>query len=136
MTVIVKRPLFILLTLLLSGCSEIRTNNALESFTNWSGNTQPADLVLIEGEYWQSAHWTKEYIVYLKFKPTELWWDGFLKENSMAEDTTGWTKPNDAPGWFRPSESSVLYNRNGLDDGSLYLRDTVTGICYIYEIQL
>lgn len=133
-----KRLLIILLTsTLLTGCYEKNSDNALETFKYWAGTKPPADIELIEGKYWQSAHWTKEYKMYLKFKSTALWWDEFLKQNFIPEDEDEWMKPADAPSWFKPSENSIRYGiKDDLDLGSRYFRDPITGICYIYEIQL
>ena len=133
-----KRHFIILLTLFaLTSCYEKKSNDALETYKYWTGTKPPGELQLIEGKYWQSAHWTKEYIMYLKFKPTQVWWDEFLKQNNISEDKGDWTMPSDAPNWFKPSEISVRYKENtNFDQGSRYFIDTVTGICYIYEIQL
>ena len=137
------KQLFILLLLsfTLTACSEKKTNDALESYRYWTGTrywagtNPPSDLNLIEGKYWQSYHWTKEYIVYLKFTATKTWWDDVMELNNFSEDNGEWTIPNDAPVWFKPSEDSIRY-RSNLSRNSRYFRDELTGICYIYEIQL
>lgn len=133
-----KRLIFLLLTsFALTGCYEKKSNDALETFKYWAGTTPPADIGLLNGQYWQSAHWTKEYIMYLKFKPTKVWWDEFLKQNYIPIDKDEWAKPTDAPNWFKPSDSSIRYGiKDDMDQGSRYFRDTLTGVCYIYEIQL
>jgi len=137
-TTTMKRLLIILLTIFtLTSCYEKKSNDALETYKYWAGTKPPDELQLIEGKYWQSAHWNKEYIMYLKFKPTKLWWNEFLKQNTISEDKGDWTMPSDAPNWFKPSETSVRYVGNSdFDQGSRYFRDTTTGICYLYEIQL
>lgn len=136
-----KRPhIFIVLLLTifaLTSCMETKTSNAKDTFKYWAGANPTADLELLNGQYWQSAHWTKEYIMYLKFKPTNIWWDEFLNQNLISVDKDNWTIPSDAPTWFKPSENSVRYGGgDDFDQGSRYFRDTKTGICYIYEIQL
>jgi len=133
-----KRLLIILFTLFaLTSCYEKKSNDALKTYKYWAGTKPPDELQLIDGKYLQSAHWTKEYIMYLKFKPTKLWWDEFLKQNNISEDKSDWTMPSDAPNWFNPSETSVRYGGNtDFDQGSRYFRDTITRICYLYEIQL
>lgn len=121
----------------LAGCSEIQTSDADQTFRHWAGGNPPADMQIINGEYWESAHWTKEYIMYLEFKPTEAWWNEFLKINNIREDTDQWTMPGDAPTWFTPSGNATRYRTDGpFDQGSRYFRDPDTGICHIYEIQL
>jgi hypothetical protein len=127
----------LLLTTFLTSCMEIKTSDAKDTYKYWAGTNPPADLELINGQYWQSAHWTKEYVMYLKFKPTKKWWDEFLKQNSIPEDKDTWTVPSDAPAWFKPSDNSLKYGGgDDFDQGSRYFRDTITGISYIYEIQL
>lgn len=118
-------------------CMEVNTSDAEEAFLNWSGEKPPIEIKLLNGQYWQSPHWTKEYILYLKFKATNDWWNDFLKQNSISKDIGKWTVPSDAPKWFTPTENTNRYGGgNDFDQGSRYFRDSTTQICYIYEIQL
>ena len=129
--------LLVLTIFALTGCTETETSNAKDTYKYWAGTDATADIELLNGQYWQSPHWTKEYIMYLKFKPTKKWWDEFLKQNYIPVDNDEWTKPTDAPTWFKPSDSSIRYGiKDDMDQGSRYFRDTLTGVCYIYEIQL
>jgi hypothetical protein len=126
----------LLLTTFVTSCSK-KTNDANETFKYWSGTDAPAALELMNGQYWQSPHFTREYIMYLKFKPTKEWWDEYIEYNSISLDKNKWTIPDDSPTWFKPSESSLRYWRtDDFDQGSRYFCDTTTRICYIYEIQL
>lgn len=126
-----------IITLFATSCSEINTNNPIETYKYWSGTNPTKDLEVINGKYWQSGHWTREYIMYLKLKPTENWWNDFIKENNLTIDKGAWTKSSDSPEWFNHSESTIIYKQEGdFDQGSRYLKDTITGECYIYEIQL
>jgi len=129
--------LLFLTTFLLTSCSEVKTTNPKETYKYWAGTNPPADFELLNGQYWRSVHWTLEYIMYLEFKPTEIWWSEFLKQNNIVEDKGKWTVPTDAPDWFKPSGNSIRYRiERDFDQGSRYFKDTFTGICYIYEIQL
>ena len=83
-----------------------QTSDAKETFKYWAGTNPPADIELLNGQYWQSGHWTKEYIMYLKLKPSKTWWDDFVKQNSLTVDTTKWSKPDDAPNWFEPTKNT------------------------------
>jgi hypothetical protein len=132
------RLVIILLALFLNtSCSEIKTNDPEIIYKYWSGSTPPTELQLLKGQYWQSAHWTKEYIMFLKLNPTIKWWNEFIEINQLQLDNEKWTKPNDAPNWFNPNERSIMYCRSGnFDQGSKYFIDTLTNECYIYEIQL
>jgi hypothetical protein len=119
---------------------EINTTNPEKIYYYWADGTEPpSDMELMQGQYWQSPHWTKEYIMFLKFKPSRVWWGEFVKLNQFAVDNDSvWSKkPTDVPVWFSPSENSVRYKSNNpFDQGSRYFCDTITEICYIYEIQL
>ena len=127
----------ILTSLILTSCMEVNTSDPVVAYKNWGGTKPPDDLKVLNGQYWQSAHWTKEYIMYLKLMPTNEWWDEFLKQNYISVDTDEWTKPSDAPKWFTPSVNSIRYGGgDDFDQGSRYFQDTLTGECYIYEIQL
>ena len=127
----------VFLTLTFISCSEIKTNDPNKTYMYWAGTNPPNDLEVLNGQYWESAHWTKEYIMFLKIKPTTEWWDEFIKQNHLSLNKGKWTKPSDAPVWFNPTENTIEYNSSDiLNDQSRFLRDTLTGVCFIYEIQL
>ncbi len=133
----IKTLISILTILSLVSCSEINITNPTETYKYWSGTNAPSDLELLNGQYWQSSHWTREYIMYLKFKPTDKWWNEFIEQNQISADKGNWIMPSDAPTWFNPSESSIRFGGNSrFEQGSRYFKDTLTGVCYIYEIQL
>ena len=121
---------------LLISCMEKDTTDPKDSYTYWAEQNPTDDVQLINGQYWQSAHWTKEYILHLKFKPTEKWWSEFVKQNNLIRITEQWTKPSDFPDWFQPSNKSDIFSQFEDFNDSRYFRDSATGICYIYEIQL
>jgi len=135
-----KSHIFIALLLTiytLTSCTETKTSDAKDTYKYWAGTNPPDDIELLNGQYWESPHWSKEYIMYLKLKPTNIWWDEFLRQNSISKDNGNWTVPNDAPIWFKPSDNSVrLRSSSDFDQGSRFFRDSLSGICYIYEIQL
>jgi len=135
---LIKWILILTLTVLtLSSCSEINATNPKEAYNYWAGTKPPNDIEFEKAKYWQSSHMTREYIMYLKFKPTKIWWEEFLVQNSLPIDTRNWTLPSEAPDWFKPSHTSIRYGGNcDFDQGSRYFRDSITGVCYIYEIQL
>ena len=113
---VTRRPIFMALVLIvisLTSCSEIKTSDAKETFKYWAGTNPPADIELLNGQYWQSSHWSKEYIMYLKLKPSKTWWDDFVKQNSLTVDTTKWSKPDDAPNWFEPTKNTKQYGQAG-----------------------
>ncbi len=133
-----NRLILILGTLhFLTSCSEIKSADPNEVYKYWSGTEAPADLQLLEGQYWQSAHWTREYIMYLKLKPTKKWSSEFIDQNQLQIDNENWSMPTDAPDWFKTKDNKVIYSSGDeFDQGSRYYLDTLTGDFYIYEIQL
>ena len=135
----IKRLLYlsiVLVTLTFISCSEIKTNDPKETYKYWAGLNAPNDLKVLNGQYWESAHWTKEYIMFMKIKPNTEWWNEFIKQNHLSQNNVRWTIPNDAPAWFNPTENTIQYRDNDIMNQSRYLCDTLTGICYFYEIQL
>src|SRR5258706_1817331 len=95
------RPLISVLTLssLLTSCMEVDTKDPKDSFKYWAGQRPPDNVQVINGQYWQSGHWTKEYILHLKLKPTEEWWNEYVKQNNLKRVRDNWTKPSDFPDW-------------------------------------
>lgn len=86
---IIKRQyilLALLTTFILTGCTETKTSDVNDTYKYWAGTNSLPNIELLNGQYWQSAHWTKEYIMYLKFKSTQTLWDIFLKENLISSD--------------------------------------------------
>jgi hypothetical protein len=131
---------------LTAGCSEVRTSDPEEVYARWSNGRKPDGLELLEGEYWQSAHWSKEYVMYLKAKASKEWWAQYKQINgfeghridevdvSKSEifriDNPGWLEK---PDWFKPDLRSEVYGQFG---GSKYFWDAQDEIIFIYEIQL
>jgi hypothetical protein len=123
-----------LIALLFTACSEKRTNDPVRAYTYWAGE-KPNDIKVINGQYWESAHWSKEYILYMELKATRLWRKEFIKQNNLVV-TTDYEIPDDAPSWFKLNSGFKMWKPSGFDQGSLYLEDSVTEHFFIYEIQL
>ncbi len=131
---------FTLITAVISliGCREHNTQDPLEVYRLWSGNDNPPKGVhLIHGKYWQSAHFTKEYIMYLELNATSLWRNEFIKQNNLVykKDTTIGLE-QDAPPWFTPATTFKIFIPSGFNEGSVYYNDSVSDRMFIYEIQL
>lgn len=125
-----------MLTALVSiSCSEIRTNDPIESYKYWASGVPMENIKLLEGQYWQSSHWTKEYELYLKFIPTTTWWTEFITQNHLVLTKEEWDEPSDLPDWFIVDENFEMYKPTNDFYNSRYFRDTKTGECYLYEIQ-
>ncbi|NDV97429.1 hypothetical protein D0T84_21380 [Dysgonomonas sp. 521] len=132
-----KLTLFLSILFILTSCSEIESTDPIEVYRYWSGTKPTDNLNLKNGQYWQSPHWTKEYIMYLEFQPTTEWWNEFTQFNNLKADTIIYTLPDNKPEWFNPTETYIRYRVDkDFDQGSRYFRDTITGNCFIYEVQL
>src|SRR5687767_3105717 len=93
-----------IILILMTGCDEIKTSEPEEVYFHWTNGASPDGLELLDGEYWQSAHWTKEYVMYLKLKPSKEWWRKYKEINGFEGhriDEIGVSKPTifkiDAP---------------------------------------
>ncbi len=132
-----QKFLILLLSVLFISCTEIQTTNADDAYVYWSGTKPTAAIIVDKGQYWQSAHFTREYIVYLKLQSTDNWWTSFIEQNKLEIKTFSWHSQEDTPQWFKPSKKYLQYGSKGdFDQGSFYFRDTLTGENYIYEIVL
>jgi len=117
-------------------CSDKRSNNPNEVYRLWSYEDPPKEVKVLKGKYWESAHITKEYVMYLELQALEGWRKGFIKKNKLILDTAKMSLPSDAPKWFQPSKDSRIWKPFDFDQGSRYFEDTVTQKFFIYEIQL
>jgi len=132
-----KSIIYVLVVFLaLSSCNEINTTDNEEAFENWIGVKSGSEVEVLQTKYWQSAHWTKEYIAFIKIKPSDEWWSQFIEQNGLMLDTSKWIRPSEKPKWFAPSRSSKSYSLDDDYSNSRYFHDSLTGVCYIYEIQL
>ena len=127
--------IIILSLVLLTSCSETITTDAKDSYKYWTGAKPTDDLKVIQGKYWQSGHWTREYILFLKIKPTNTWWDEFVNQNQLQTDNSEWIIPSDSPDWFKVTDDMEMFSHRDDFNDSRYFKDRQTGECYIYEIQ-
>ena len=121
------------------GCTEVNTDDPQESFKYWSGQKPSKDIHVINGKYWQSAHWSLEYKVYLEIAENKNWWRKFKKDNNLIIDSIEinendfWEKPQ----WFNPPKKSIKYKENSdFDQGTRYFEGSISKKIFVYEIQL
>jgi hypothetical protein len=89
----------------------------------------------VHAKYWQSSHFTKEYIAYFDLRATQHWKQQFIKQNHLVATSGQIIKPLDSPDWFRFSANSKCWQQpNG--GSSIYIEDANTGHLLIYEEQL
>ncbi|MEM6265694.1 MAG: hypothetical protein AAGI38_24540 [Bacteroidota bacterium] len=109
---------------------------AKETFTYWAGEEPWEGIEVKHGQYWSSAHFSKEYIMYMEVivpKSTAL---NFINDshNKLELAGDGVDLPDGAPDWFTPPKSFKVYTREW--QGSMYFIDTNTGHMFMYEVQL
>lgn len=123
------------LSLNLVGCSERTTDDPIESYRLWSGRTPSTDVNVIHGRYWKSAHFTKEYILYMELKVSPKWRDEYLRQNALVQAEDKWVCPQDAPSWFKPPQNYRIWRLPQPYQRSRVFEDGM-GHMFIYEIQL
>jgi hypothetical protein len=144
----VKHSFFILFIVFtfITGCAEINTSEPEEVYSHWTNGASSTGVELLKGKYWQSAHWTKEYVMYLELRPSKDWWKNYKEINGfeshridkvdvakseiMKVDAPDWAEK---PDWFVPDKNCEVYGQFG---GSKYFWNPGSGILFIYEIQL
>ena len=141
---------FICCTYLLCACigGAHKTTDPNLSYKYWAGEEADPDSVqVLNGQYWSSAHFTAEYIVYLKLKSLHHWGDRIKKKllpvdslsnDSIRKELSTFTLPTDAPEWFDIKENFVRYviSTRGSGADNLYFWDEENDIWYIYEVCL
>lgn len=134
-----KLSIFLILLISFSGCSEKNTSDPKEAYFYWIKSDINSKVEVVNGTYWESVHFTYEYIIYLELKVDNAWWDKFSKENELVIDTYQSESfyNNDFPKWFKPSKEFVAYKSNtDSDQGSMYFYNEKTQSVFIYEVQL
>ena len=109
---------------------------ATETFKYWAGEDPWEGIDVLNGQYWSSAHFTKEYIMYMEvIVPTEMALNFIKDEYNKLKLTDDEVKfPTDAPEWFKPPSGFKEYKKG--NQGSKYFINTETGHMFMYEIQL
>jgi hypothetical protein len=131
----VYRAFFILSVFALTGCFERNSSNPANAYQFWAGEPPDKYTKVINGKYWQSSHFTKEYILYLEIIATAAWRKKFIEQNKLIE-TSDRQYPKDAPTWFKPPDTYRVMKPRDFDQETRYFEDSTTNHIYIYEIQL
>lgn len=122
-------------TSLLTACFEKRTTNPLKAYRYWFDEDPGKDVRLPHARYWQSAHWSKEYELYLQFSASPAWRSAFTTQHHFHIDTV-FSLPTDKPAWFVPGQHDKIWKPAGNFSSSFLLEDTVTGRLLLYDLQL
>ncbi len=133
--VVSKLTAVFLLILFLSGCVEKTTENPDEVYKLWSGRKPTSEVKIIHGKYWESEHWSKEYMMFLEMKASKDWVEGFVEQNRLLRDTTR-TEIAHHPGWFAPSRGFLVFRRENDFNGSRYYFNLKQDHIFIFETQL
>ena len=127
--------LFVILVLPLTSCMERKTDNPMDSYTLWSGQAPDKQVSVTHGKYWESAHFTREYIVYLELTAPPSWVDKYVAKNKLTRFTKEIILPTDKPVWFKLPQRFIAW-KHPQDEQSIYIEDTETANFFIYEEQL
>lgn len=88
-----KQLLAVLFLLMFLSCSEKRSTDAEECYRLWSGTKPPKEVKLLNGSYWESPHFTKEYIMFLELEATDEWRKLMKENNKFVPAENDWEKP-------------------------------------------
>jgi hypothetical protein len=102
----------------------------------WAGEKPSQSLKVLRGKYWQSGHFTKEYIMFMELHAPKDWIEAFVVQNKLKPATEPIALPNDAPAWFKPTSAYKVWEPSDFSQGSAYYVDSSNGHVMIYEIQL
>lgn len=140
-----KNILYFLILTFLFNCSEKTSENEHEIYNLWLSQKEPKNITVLNGKYWESAHWSKEYEIYIQLKSDEKWWNEFKKINNLNQYQSSFTdeieerfykiplkKIITQPEWFKPKKTSEIY----ITHSGEYFWDEAAGIIFIHEIQL
>ncbi len=134
-----RNILFVILVIEITSsisCREKNTEDALKAYTYWAGQSPTDDVKPINGKYFESANWSKEYSVYLELNVSTSWVNQYIKQNKLVRCIDNYSVPIDAPIWFKINKNSVIFIRSEDNFGSVYFEDTVYKKMFIYEMQL
>src|ERR1700744_3789881 len=89
----------ILSAILFTGFMEKNTTDPSKSYEYWLGEKLPKGVKAIRAQYWQSAHWSKEYIIYIELAAYPEWKAQFIKQNHLVLSQQKLEINSDAPKW-------------------------------------
>lgn len=125
--------LMILTSFSLISCLSSSSNNPEKVYKYWLKEEPPKELKLINGQYYQSPHFTLEYEVFLEMNVTKKWWDGFIRTNHLKIDSVSDDFMTELPKWFKVNSKFTKFSKNDKFDRSAYYINFSNGKCFIYE---
>lgn len=103
---------------------------ALETYRYWAGGDPEEGMQVLNGEYWASAHWTKEYTLFMELRFDAA--EDFVVTNKLQRAKEWMEVPAGAPDWFTPRKDFQVWKG---EQSSLYYLDPKRGHLYMYEVQ-
>jgi hypothetical protein len=104
---------------------------ANETYRYWADQEPDSTVKPINGEYWNSSHFTKEYKLYMELKVKPEWTKSFAAYNNLKSGK--YEILSDAPKWFKPPKDFEVWDGS---QGSKYFINSKTGHMFMYEVQL
>lgn len=113
---------------------------------NWNRafrQNTPADVSVVHSYYWESDHFTYEYIYFFEVKASQEWQNVFLKERELepVAPSNAWSfrqsySYDSTPAWFAPDpvENYDVWDKPNYH-GSIWINKT-NGHIYFYGAQL
>lgn len=139
-----KRILLLFLILIQVSCMGKDTTDPVKAFKYWAGVNPSKEIQVLHGKYLQSAHWSKEYVLYFEMIVTSEWIENFIKENKLIEEKNyNERHVNDAPdptlpSWFSPDKSFRTFElqQNSSAFSILFIDPVNPNHIFLYEQQL
>ena len=101
----------------------------------------PKDLSMVHSYYWESNHFTHEYIYFFEVKASNQWVDEFLKKRKVVQVSPEKARRfeilyDETPDWFVPGSvgNYNVWDRPGYY-GSIWINKT-NGHLYFYGVQV
>jgi hypothetical protein len=132
-----KKLLVILPIIFTCGCTAIQTTNPVKAYQYWAGTSPAAGLTIHHASYWQSGHFTKEYILWMEIEAPAQWRQAFISQNNLQPGTNN--QPllsSDKPSWFIIPPHAKTFVPKIFTQNAAYYIDSQRGRLFIYEIQL
>jgi len=123
---------------ILFSCREKRSSNPIEVYKYWAGSKPENGVKVIHGKYWESSHWSKEYIMYLEIEASAKWRSDFISQNHLVQIWISEIPPPgpDVPEWFKPDDRFKIWTTPGMNQGSIYFEDSLSNRMFLHEVQL
>ena len=132
----IRLYLILMILFLTFGCVEKNTESPDSAYKHWTGESPSNNIDVINGRYWQSSHWTLEYVVFLELKTDSSWIDALIRKTKFKQSEKPESLPYDKPDWFSPPKGYIVYVPKGFSQGSKFFVSPDRTRMFVYDIQL